>query len=380
MNSTVRESRFDSNPRKAKWLVFLVCFGFLEIICRLLVSAGLLHHEIHPTTTRPVFWAYIDPVVGMWRYPNTEIHHKTDCVDQVYQSNSLGARDPERLLQSSAASRVVVLGDSMVEGYGLADAERVTNLLEARTGIEHLNFGTAGSFGTIQQWLYYREYASKFEHSDVYVFIFPVNDFDDNDIGKWKSSIYRPYLRKNEAGYEVYYPVEFENRSQNTRPTAKIIKNSIENNVYVFNAIRWGLHVYKEKKTGGEPLFELPTKPSYADYSAEDFRMMAYALDGIVAAAADRRVHIYTIPVETDVEAALTSGYDFPLVNDLTQFASRYSNVRYTDLLPATLDYMRAKDVPYVDLTLMCNRHWGPLGSKVAADSVSDAVINGGAD
>src|SRR5262245_62400166 len=83
----------------------------------------------------------------------------------TYRSNSYGARDVERTLTSDRP-RVLVLGDSMTEGLGVALEQRFTNLLERETGIEHLNFATSGDFGTTQYYLLYKTLASKFSHSD----------------------------------------------------------------------------------------------------------------------------------------------------------------------------------------------------------------------
>jgi len=255
-----RENWFQANPRKARWFVFLLCFIFLEIVCRILVSTGLLYHETYPTTSRPGFWASIDPVVGIWRYPNASLHHVTDCIDQNYPTNSVGARDPERSLQSSDQRRAVVLGDSMVEGHGVARSDRMTDILEVATGVEHLNFGTSGHFGTIQEWLFYKEYASKYDHSDVFVFILPANDFEDNDINEFSRRAYRPYLRDSTDGdgMEVYYPVEFDQRDTSSRAPSTIFKNTLDNNIYVFNALRLGLHAWKESRREGKPAAAIP--------------------------------------------------------------------------------------------------------------------------
>ena len=374
MTDEVSASWFERHPRKARWLVFGICFLFVELTCRLLVSAGLLHHETYPTTSQPTFWAYIDPVVGMWRYPNATLHHQTECIDEVYRTNSAGARDPERRLESIAPRRVVVLGDSMAEGHGVARGERVTDLLEERTGIEHLNFGTSGSFGTIQQWLYYREYASQYDHSDVFVFILPANDFADNDIDQWKKSLYRPYLRKQDGTFEVYYPVEFENRNMQPRSLFKIVKHTLENNIYVLNALRHGLHVFKEKTTSGQPLIPLPEMPSYLDYSPTDLEVMLYALEQIALLAGERNVYLFSIPVESDADAARLDGYSFALIDRLSEFAAQRDNVSFLDLLPGFLDYTRAEQTPFVELTLGCNKHWSILGNEVVADAVYEFV------
>src|SRR3974390_803758 len=88
------------------------------------------------------FWHDSDSVFGIWHYPNGTFFHQGACFSVVYHTNSYGARDIERS-RHSVQPRTVVLGDSFVEGYDSSDAQRLTNLLEQKTGREHLNFGTS---------------------------------------------------------------------------------------------------------------------------------------------------------------------------------------------------------------------------------------------
>ena len=151
-------------------------------------------------------------MVGIWRYPNTTLLQQEKCLDAKLESNSEGARDRERQKPSMAPRRFVVLGDSFIEGYGINAEDRVTNLLEERTGVEFLNFATSGGFGTIQEWLLYESRVLQYDHTDVVLFILPGNDFEDNDPDEFASSVYRPFLRPKGAGYEVYYKVAWERR------------------------------------------------------------------------------------------------------------------------------------------------------------------------
>ena len=283
-------------------------------------------------------------------------------------------RDPERNLKSDAPKRIAILGDSMLAAYGVARGNRLSDLLESRTGIEHLNFATSGSFGTIQEWLYYQEYVNKYDHSDVFVFILPANDFSDNDINEWSRKIYRPYLRQTDSNYEVYYPIEFDKRDMSTRSTIKIVKHTLENNVYALNALRAGIHFFKEKTTEGKPLISIPKAPSYEDFSDQDISMMKIALSKISELAEERTVYLFTIPVERDAEAAIKNGYSFRLVDEMTAFSAEKDNVEYFDLLPHFLDYAKNNEIRFRDFTLGCNKHWNNLGSEVAAQAVYDFV------
>lgn len=58
----------------------------------------------------------------MWKHPRATFRHANACFDVTYTSNSFGARDLERSFESPASRRVIVLGDSFIEGWGIVDA------------------------------------------------------------------------------------------------------------------------------------------------------------------------------------------------------------------------------------------------------------------
>lgn len=195
MNTNHEPNRFETNRKSAWLIVTILSLALIEIVIRVGVTLEYLPLQTYPTNREPQFWANIDPIVGRWRYPNATFRNVFSCFDETYRTNSVGARDPERSLVSSDKQRAVVLGDSFTEGWGVAHGDRVTDILEAETGIEHLNFGTS-SWGTIQQWLYYKNYAHAYDHSAVLLLMLPSNDFHDNDPDYQNQNLYRPYLRK----------------------------------------------------------------------------------------------------------------------------------------------------------------------------------------
>lgn len=359
---------FEANPRKARWLVALLCVLLLEGLTRLLVGAGLLPYRTYPTSRVPQYWASIDPVVGVWRYPNATLVQKERCSTVTYRSNPAGARDTERLKGSTAERRFVVLGDSFIEGYGLDAEDRVTNLLEARTGVEFLNFATSGGFGTIQEWLLYTSKVQGYDHTDVLLFILPANDFEDNDPREFPARSYRPFLRPQGEGYEVYYTVPWERRITDERRLSTVIKNTIDNHLYLANVLRWATSELKGGVKAGTKEQRLAASGSdYDRHSPADFKAMSYALDQLVRAAGDRQVFLVTIPTENDFAAA-RRGETPRLVGDLTAFGARYPNVRYRDLLPDFLGDAGTSGRPFTEYLLECDNHWGKLGNKLVAD------------
>src|SRR5215472_5865440 len=141
------------------------------------------------------FWRDTDPAFGIWHHSNGTFFHQGACFSAVYHTNSYGARDVERSLHSSRP-RTIVLGDSFVEGLGVADQDRLTNILEKDTGREFLNLGTGGDFGPLQYALLDKTLAAKFDHNLVLVGVLPDNDFRDMSLAWGKThhaGRYRPY-------------------------------------------------------------------------------------------------------------------------------------------------------------------------------------------
>ncbi len=158
-------------------------------------------------SVRKRFWADVNKDFGIWHEPFSQYHHRKSCFDVYYHANSYGARDKERQRVSSQP-RVVVLGDSFIEGYCLTDGKRLTDLLENDSGTEYLNFGTAGHFGTTQYYLLYKTLAKSFSHDGVLIGILPDNDFFDNDFEKGKlvhAHRYRPYFVGKYPNYQLIY-------------------------------------------------------------------------------------------------------------------------------------------------------------------------------
>jgi len=360
-----QQNRFEAHPWRARLLVLCLCLLFLECVARGLVFAGLLSYRLYPTTAgAPGFWGYIDPVVGIWRHPNAAHRHDEACIHVEYRTNSAGARDRERRLTSGAKRRVAVLGDSFVEGYGIEDRARFTDLLEARTRIEFLNFGSSGGFGTIQEWLVYATRARQYEHSDVVLFINPANDFKDNDPEEFEANVYRPFLRRRDSGYEVYYPVAWDKRETAARSRGTVLRNVALNNIYLWNVLRNGAQALRERTREQRLAFK---EAHYDHFRPADLKVLLHALDEFVRAAGARSVWLLTIPSASDFHVARRDGAEFDLPAALRRFDARYPNVRYLDLLPEFLRDAGARGLVFEDYLLPCDNHWSARGHALVA-------------
>lgn len=104
-----------------------------------------------------------------------------DFIQTYERTNSHGQRDKERTLRKpDRVRRVLLLGDSVVEGYGLCESETISSRLEelcAEEATEVLNFGVS-AYCTRAEIELLEVKGLRFD-PDVVVLVFVENDFDN---------------------------------------------------------------------------------------------------------------------------------------------------------------------------------------------------------
>lgn len=347
-------------------------FLFAEFIVRLLAMNGYIAIVPYATSNpSEYFFADIDPDFGVWHQPNHVVEHESPCFDVEYASNTYGARDKERSKDSTAPKRVLVLGDSFVEGYGVNTQDRMTDLAEKQTGVEFLNFGSSGDFGSTQQLLLYKKFASGFQHTAVAIFFLPANDFEDNNPAGFPPDRYRPYLVENKSGgYDTWYPVKFEDRQQ-PKPISmgRRIRRTLYNNIYIFNLFRQIGAKFEQSELKQKIKSYTPArhKADATAYTEADLKRLFYTYQQMAALAGDRKLTIFVIPTRKEMTAHSTQRYDATLLEALRQFATTIPNLEVVDLLPDFAHYAEANQVSADDFFYDCDPHWSPLGNRVAA-------------
>jgi hypothetical protein len=212
---------------------------------------------------------------GAWHIPSSFFNHRKSCFDVNYSFNSYGARDVERNIVSKNKNRVIVLGDSVVEGYGVEDKNRITNLLESRTGIPHLNFGTSGHFGTTQYFLNYKYLSSKFSHNKVFLFFTITNDFEDDsfEIGKKiHFARYRPYFSYDEINknFNLFY---FDKKNLNNKKYLETIRNILSNYTYFYHLLR---HYFSIIESTESKTIDKNQKPNLDKFDKKEAKINSY--------------------------------------------------------------------------------------------------------
>lgn len=339
----------------------------IEGVLRLAAHRGLMRVRVHPTAGRsePIrFLGDLDPHFGAWHMPDATVSVATANGEVRYVSNAHGMRDRPRSLKSTALERVAVLGDSFVEGVGVEAADRVADILEERTGIEFLNFGTAGGFGSVQEWLLYRHMASHYDHSRVFLFCLPDNDFADNRAPRTSTTRYRPYLQPEGDTYRVVYPFPFDRLQERQRdlPWGRRFRNQVLNHWCTANVLN-DLQFREIRKS-------LRLSSSYDVYSAGDLKKLLYTYEQILNLARPRPLTLFVIPRDADFKAQAAGRHQGRIVADLVAFAAQHEGIRIVDLMPGFLAHMKEHGVSHRAFFLEHDPHWSPLGHAVAADIV----------
>jgi len=343
---------------------------FFEVGSCAMVRGGFLHRDLPSYSLNQIFsefWVINNPYFGRWHGPNSSYHHRRTCFDVKYHANSFGMRDKPRN-RISSRSRTILLGDSFVEGYGLADGKRISNLLEAQRNREHLNFGTSGYFGPTEYYLLYKKLAKKFSHDEVLVGIFPGNDFNDDNYQYWKGTKrYQPFLTGHYPNYTVVYTGS---GTANSKPSFyKFLKGFFREFTHTYGALG-GL--IKLSKTYTQNKKNTPDGKNYSgfyDFSEEEYQRMKFAIEGIKEEAKDKKLAVFLIPSPQDFERYKSDGTS-PLGKKLKKFGEK-SNIQIINLLPLLYKRSREWEQYY---NLPCDHHFGDYGSQVVASIIQNEI------
>lgn len=350
-------------------LVFLV---MLEAGCFIAVKAGWLDVELpgYSFDESNWFWKITNADVGVWHEPNDTMHHEKQCFDVTYTSNAFGMRDKDVPMESKER-RVVVLGDSFVEGWGVKDAARFTNVLEHRFGIGHLNFGTSGGFGSTQSYVLYKTLGSRFSHDAVIFAVLPDNDFADDtpseeDLGP--NGRWRPFLVGTYPDYTLTYPARDFSPDRRIHRSFQVLMSEfwITSRVFTYySAYFRELEKQKKLKTGADGSGEDDNYFSgYFDYGAEQFGRLKYAIERIKEIAGTRPVLVVTIPRPADYRRVTETNSEPPIRRDLRALSDTLG-ITYIDLMTGM-----PQDENLARYFHECDGHWSEQGHAKVAEIV----------
>ncbi|MCR9244655.1 MAG: GDSL-type esterase/lipase family protein [bacterium] len=338
----------------------------LEIGSAIAVNAGLFSARV-PTyaigKSAATFWGDLNPEFGVWHPPHTSFRHQKACFDVTYESNSYGARDVERE-RVADHPRVVVLGDSFMEGYGVAREERLSDVLERETGTPFLNFGTSGNAGSTHAFALYSRFAMQFRHDAVLAAILPENDFDD-DVPK--PDRYQAYWAGGHPDFELRYTLPNIEQSSYRYRAAEAefdLQHFLREFTYTKNVVDLLYSAHKQSRARQKIAGQAGQSESrFFRFEAAELQRLCHSYERLAAAAAPRPVVLFTIPRLTDFADHVAKGSN-PLDDALAEWAAEIDNLHFVPLLPALV---AAHGNDLSQLFLSCDAHWSATGHRAAA-------------
>ena len=352
-----------------KSFLVLLTYLLLELSCVVAIRAGYIPARlpsfefVFRSSSYPMVFADINPTWGSWHYPES-FRLQKGCLNFEFRINSCGARDREREKKTAANNRVLVLGDSFMEGYGVEAPDRLSNLLEQRTGREFLNFACS-DFGPTQEYLAYEHLAKDFDHSTVVIGFFPSNDFVNDDPGYMRIDRYRPYYVPYDSGYRLKYYNDQLSRSSMNRDSFKVKANRpstiigrfLRSFTCWYNIIDYIRFRDQANQSAGSASFSY-----YYNYQPAQLQKLEFILTKFRNAAKGKRIILFSIPEMADF-IRHESDRDPPLVKELGRMC-RANNIEYLDLIQPMLQ----KEKNYRKLFLTCDPHWNEYAHEIAAD------------
>ncbi len=354
----------------AVFLFVLLFVVFFELASLAIVRSGFLPRDLPTYSWRQIyseFWIGNHPIFGRWHGPHTEYHHVRSCFSANYKANEYGMRDSDRKLRDTNA-RTVVLGDSFVEGYGLNQSDRLSDLLERISGRPHLNFGTSGYFGPTEYGLVYRHLAKQFSHDAILIGIYPGNDFIDDDPEIWKQAgRYQPFLVGEYPDYQYVYSGKLS--QSNSWTLARTLKGFFREFSHSYG-LMGGLFKGAKMNAINRQLAQSSAPYSgYYDFTEAQWQRLRYALEELRREAPEKQISVLLFPSPVDRARYRQEG-QAPLQNKMIPL-SEVLNFQLLDPLP----WLAAQTLPDNDFYLLpCDHHLSAEGSRRLAEWVWQAL------
>ena len=223
MNRNLFRRTINSGTRFRKYPLLANLAVATASLCISLIIAELAFRLVFPLdSSQPFDFRIPHPVLGWVLRPNTTYLNEIPEGKVSVTYNSEGWRDLEHDVEKpNGVFRILVLGDSFMEANSVqlkeTFARQVEELARAHgNNVEVINLGVAG-YGTLQEYLVFRDIGHLYNPDLVLVGFFDGNDLNNNSqelatilTEKGQVTNARPFLDLNESERWTITPVDFE--------------------------------------------------------------------------------------------------------------------------------------------------------------------------
>ncbi|MFN0201591.1 MAG: hypothetical protein ACKVTZ_08730 [Bacteroidia bacterium] len=357
------------SAKKFRFFAFqaIIIYIIVEVLCSVAIYTKYIPANLPSFSSdlfKDVIVADVNEHWGNWHPYREAVLKRGDCIDMVMKYNSIGARDKERS-ELGDSNRVVFLGDSYIEGYGVKEEARLSNLLEKETGREMLNFGCSG-LGFVQEYLVYEHLAKKYSHNTVLLGLMPGNDFVDSDLAQQKEANmghYKPYFTGNYPDCTLTHWVE---KLEDSPYAASKIKGWKRKTVRIFKSFTFWFNIfYYFQYLKPEIDANNAQYSGFYDFTPTQLESLKCSLQALKNSAKNKYLIVFSIPNEIDFQYYKAKG-ESPLQRELTTFCEEIG-IKYIDLLSL---WYKEKQEKVKDLYIPCDGHWAEKANVKAAKTL----------
>ncbi len=308
---------------------------------------------------------------GPWNTPNYEGRIANYCIDVKYKFNSYGARDKDR--STSGQGRTLVFGDSFIEGWGVDQDKILAAELEKISEREFLNFGNSGSgFAVLNEYILYRDFASKYEHDSVIVGLTVGNDFADNDLNAWQGLAmiyYRPFfkLSDDKKDVEAVYPAKKVEGKYllGLEPENKAAHFTVYTSWKEFSAFLSLFNFIQSNKLYFSKDSALAKKFNYnLEFSDDTITASLLAHEKFSKLIGNKKKYLIIIPSVTDVYYYLNSKKQNAPKMEKFKNSLSHQGWQVIDLIDVFANLPQDKIPEY----FICDGHWSAKGNELVAE------------
>ncbi|HUI78096.1 MAG TPA: SGNH/GDSL hydrolase family protein [Bryobacteraceae bacterium] len=341
----------------------------------------------HGRVSLAAFTQY-DPLLG-WRIaPNTHTRVFERDYSTTLEYGPKGLRGKDRpYAKPAGVFRILVLGDSMVDGFSVPLEDRVSEVLEARLGpgTDVVNLGVPG-YSTDQEMLMLESEGWKYQ-PDLVVLFFFYNDIWMNGERRIGRATFKPVFKLDEAGNPVLMNVPVPKPVQALEDRSKLY-------ALIRDAVKARPSLYRLTTFGhGWTRSTLPM-PSGAGGSADQFRVYqkedkpelrrVWAITQALLRRMNRetrehgaRFLLFYVPSPVELSAEEWSKSNIPASYGPDVVVGRVAQICRSEgiaLLEPSQRFREArKNGP---LSYAHDIHWTKAGHRLAADLVAEYVQN----
>jgi len=317
---------------------------------------------------------------GSWHKSNFEDTHSSKCFKTTYKSNNIGARDNIDYNEDLQNDSIILLGDSLAEGFGVDYDKIFPQQLEKKINRKVLNFGSAGHFGPLQVKILYENLASNYPHNEIILFFSPLTDFTDNNWDYWKIKVRkfrnRPYFIKGTKPdeFDVIYP--YTNDNYSTTRLKELIFHSIQpfllKYTYTANTLRTLNAAYSKAITSDSDKNTISNKDIFSYFIEDDFSVKGtmHSIENILKLALKMEKKIILIfPSRNDL-IRIENGENYKKLlwyKTMVNLTNKYS-AKLIDLA----DYVSVKD--HEKMTFECDDHWNSYGHSYVTNLIFENI------